>query len=436
MMSIRRRLLAWLLTAGLAAGIAAAAVVFVQARGEANNFFDYQLRQVALTLRDRPFLPSWLDQALRDDERPDIVISVWSPDGRKLYDSHPALELAAPTATGFSDLRSAEGRWRAFTLWHQGLTIVVAQHQLARERLALAAAGRTLLPFALLLPALGFILWRVVGREMKVLTRTAHAVAARTPASLAPIERGTVPDEVAPLVDAINGLLSRLGDALARQREFVADAAHELRTPLTALKLQLQLAERATDAAERERAHAQLREGIARATRLVEQLLTLARADPDAAMTARTTIDLANVARSVAARHEAAARVKGLEFKLEEPQAVPVHAHPGAMETLLETLLENAVRYTSSGSVTVRVSRHDMLARLEVEDTGPGIAGAERERVFDRFYRGDHAAEGGTGLGLAIARRIAEAHGGHIELAEGAGGRGLLARVELPLSLA
>jgi two-component system OmpR family sensor kinase len=125
-MSIRRRLLAWLLSAGLAVGLVAAAVVFVQAREEANGFFDYQLRQVALTLRDRPFLPSWLDEALREEESPDMVIAVWSPDGRRVYDSHPALELPAPTATGFADLRTGQGRWRAFTLWHQGRTIVVA----------------------------------------------------------------------------------------------------------------------------------------------------------------------------------------------------------------------------------------------------------------------------------------------------------------------
>ena len=433
-MSIRRRLLAWLLSTGLAAGLAAAAVVFVQAREEANNFFDYQLRQVALTLRDRPFLPSWLAEALQDEESPDLVMSVWSPDGRRLYDSHPALELPAPTATGFADVRTAAGRWRAFTLWHQGLTIVVAQHQLARERLAMAAAGRTLLPFALLLPALAFILWRVVGREMKVLERTANAVAARTPASLAPIERGSVPGEVAPLVDAINDLLARLGGALSRQREFVADAAHELRTPLTALRLQLQLAERATDPAERERAHAQLREGIARATRLVEQLLTLARADPEAAMAARETVDLAEVARRAAPAHEAAAREKGLAFAVEAPGPVAVRALGGAMETLVETLLDNAVRYTASGSIVLRVRREGQLAVVEVEDSGPGIPASERERVFDRFYRGADAAGGGTGLGLAIARRVAEAHGGRITLADPPAGRGLLARVTLPLS--
>ena len=432
-MSIRRRLLAWLLSAGLAVGLVAAAVVFVQAREEANGFFDYQLRQVALTLRDRPFLPSWLDEALREEESPDMVIAVWSPDGRRVYDSHPALELPAPTATGFADLRTGQGRWRAFTLWHQGRTIVVAQHQLARERLALAAAGRTLLPFALLLPILGLLLWRVVGHEMKVLSRTAADVAARTPSSLAPIERGSVPDEVAPLVDSINGLLARLGGALVRQREFVADAAHELRTPLTALRLQLQLAERATDPAEREQAHARLREGIARATRLVEQLLALARAEPDAA-TPRMPIDLADVARTIGAAHEASARGRGLELVVETGDSVHVLAHAGAMETLAETLLDNAIRYTPAGRAVLRVSRHGSRALLEVEDTGPGIPVGERERVFDRFHRGPDAPEGGSGLGLAIARRIAEAHGGTIHLEDRIGGSGLRVRVELPLS--
>jgi signal transduction histidine kinase len=238
---------------------------------------------------------------------------------------------------------------------------------------------------------------------------------------------------VAPLVDSINGLLGRLGGALARQREFVADAAHELRTPLTALRLQLQLAERASDPLEREQAHARLREGIARATRLVEQLLALARAEPDAA-TPREPIDLAGVVRAIGASHDANARSRGLDLVIEAGDPIPVLAHGGALETLVETLLDNAIRYTPAGRVVLRALRQGRHALLEIDDTGPGIPAAERERVFDRFYRGPDAPEGGSGLGLAIARRIAEAHGGAIHLEDAPAGSGLRVRVELPLS--
>jgi two-component system OmpR family sensor kinase len=271
-----------------------------------------------------------------------------------------------------------------------------------------------------------------VGREVKVLERTAHAVARRTPESLDPIESKAVPEEVQPLVDALNGLMGRLGGALKQQRRFIADAAHELRTPLTALRLQLQLAERARDAEERERAHGALRAGITRATHVVEQLLTLARADPEAPLVGRKGVDLAELAREVAQGHEAEAAAKGIVVRAEGDAPVNVEGDRASLRAMLDNLADNAVRYTASGSVRIRAYRAGADAVLEVEDTGPGIPTDERERVFDRFYRGASSAEGGTGLGLAIARRIAERHGGRVELLDRPGATGLLARVVVP----
>ena len=432
-MSMRRRMLFWLLSSVLLGGLAAAAVVFYQARAQANELFDYQLRQRALTLRDRTFSPGQLAEALQENEALDFVIQVWTADARLIYQSHAHLTLPAPEAQGFADLESPLGTWRVYSTRQRGLTIEVAQHKLAREAIALAAAVRTLVPFLLSLPLLAFLIWRLVGREVKVLKSTAQAVASRTPESLDPIEGGSVPEEVQPLVDALNGLMGRLGGALAQQRQFVADAAHELRTPLTALKLQLQLAERARDDAERERAHAMLREGIARATHVVEQLLTLARADPEAAPSAGRAVDLSMLAEQVVSAEWAVADGKGIALTLDArlPGAV-VQGEPAALRTLLENLVDNAVRYTPSGTVTVRTFAAGGRAMLEVEDSGPGIPRAERERVFDRFYRGEGALEGGTGLGLAIVRRIAERQGGVVELLDAPSG-GLLARVSLPL---
>jgi two-component system OmpR family sensor kinase len=442
-MSMRRRLLVWLLSSVLLVGLAATLVVFYQARQQANEVFDYQLRQLALTLRDRSFSPGPLAEVLEAVEGRDFVIQVWGPDGTVLYSSHPEMEIPGPAAAGFSDVGTPLGTWRVFTTWHRGLTIQVAQHRLAREVLAVGAALRTLAPFVLALPFMGWLIWRLVGREVKVLETTAQAVAKRTPESLEPIEAEAVPEEVQPLVGALNGLMGRLGDALAQQRRFIADAAHELRTPLTALRLQLQLAERAPDAEARDKAHATLRDGIARATHVVEQLLTLARADPEAAVAPRTAVDLAELANQVMQAEEAEASAKGIELRVIPAEAgiqsghesVVVHGDRAALRALMENLVDNAVRYTPSGSVTVRVYRSDVSAVFEVEDRGPGIPAAERERVFDRFYRGEAAAQGGTGLGLSIVRRIAERHGGKAELLDAPGGHGLLARVQFPLSL-
>jgi two-component system, OmpR family, sensor kinase len=433
-MSMRRRLLFWLLVSVLAGGLSAAAVVFFQARAEANDLFDYQLRQLALTLRDRTFSARQLAEALQGEEASDFVIQVWGQDGSRLYVSHPNLRVPGAVQLGFSNIETPEGRWRVFAIQQRGLTIQVAQPAAVRDDLALAAAWRTLIPFLVALPLMGFLIWRLVGREVKFLESTAQAVAKRSPESLEPIGGKRIPEEIQPLVGALNGLLGRLGSALAHQRQFIADAAHELRTPLTALRLQLQLAERARDEAEREKAHGMLREGIARAVHLVEQLLTLARQDPDAPTATPAAVDIAELARTIVQAEENAAAGKGLALATHADGPVMVRGDRAALRALLENLVDNALRYTSTGSVSVRAYRKGADAILEVEDSGPGIPAAERARVFDRFYRGEAVAAGGTGLGLAIVRRITERHGGRVELLDPQGGQGLLVRVTFPAS--
>ena len=431
-MSMRRRLLFWLLSSVLAGGLAAAMVVFFQARSEANDLFDYQLRQLALTLRDRTFSARELAEALQGEEASDFVIQVWGRDGERLYVSHPHLRVPGAVQLGFSNIETPEGRWRVFAIQQRGLTIQVAQPAAVRDDLALAAAWRTLIPFLVALPLMGFLIWRLVGHELKFLEATAQAVAKRSPESLEPIGGKRIPEEIQPLVGALNGLLGRLGAALAHQRQFTADAAHELRTPLTALRLQLQLAERARDDAERDKAHGMLREGIARAVHLVEQLLTLARQDPEAPMARPTDVDIAELARTIAEAEETAMAEKGLALASRIEGPVMVRGDRSALRALMENLIDNAIRYTPSGAVAVRAYRQESDAIFEVEDSGAGIPVPERARVFDRFYRGDSAAEGGTGLGLAIVRRIAERHGGTVDLLDPPGGSGLLVRVRLP----
>ena len=431
-MSMRRRLLFWLLSSVLAGGLAAAAVVFFQARSEANDLFDYQLRQLALTLRDRTFSARELAEALQGEEASDFMIQVWGRDGARLYVSHPNLRVPGAVQLGFSNIETPEARWRVFAIQQRGLTIQVSQPVAVRDDLAFAAAWRTLLPFLFALPLMGFLIWRLVGHEVRFLESTAQAVAKRSPESLEPIGGERVPEEIQPLVGALNELLGRLGGALAHQRQFIADAAHELRTPLTALRLQLQLAERARDDGEREKAHGMLREGIARAVHLVEQLLTLARQDPEAPMATPGEVDVAELARTIAEAEQGAAAEKGLALTSSGAEPVPVRGDRAALRALMENLVDNAIRYTPSGSVAVRAYREGGDAVFEVEDSGTGIPAAERARVFDRFYRGEAVAEGGTGLGLAIVRRIAERHGGTVELLDPPAGHGLLARVKFP----
>ena len=177
-----------------------------------------------------------------------------------------------------------------------------------------------------------------------------------------------------------------------------------------------------------------LREGIARASRVVEQLLTLAREDPEPQAAAWAPTDIAQLTRQAAESAGVAASAKGLGLEVHALTPVPVDGDATALRTLIENLVDNAIRYTPAGSIRVGARAEGGQAIFEVEDTGPGIPSDERSRVFDRFYRGASTAERGTGLGLAIVRRIAERHGGTVTLHEGPGGAGLRVRVALSLA--
>ena len=270
----------------------------------------------------------------------------------------------------------------------------------------------------------------------------ARPLAAR--ARLRPLNEAGLPTEVAPLVHALNGLLDRLDRALDAQRAFIADAAHELRTPLTAVHLQAQLAERATTDAERSAALAELRAGLERATRLVEQLLTLAREEPGVSERPFAPVNVTEVAREVLAEYAPIAAARGVDLGLAQGSAAAasdalVDGDANALRTLVSNLVDNAVRHTPAGGrVDVAAQRDGADGLLTVRDSGPGIPASERERVFDRFYRvPGEAAAGvtGSGLGLAIVKRIADRHGATVSLGPGLtgpGGEGLGVTVRLP----
>src|SRR5437868_8320817 len=192
---------------------------------------------------------------------------------------------------GHSTVNTAAGAWRIYTLQEPGFTVSVAQPMSLRTDLAVRAALRTLTPFLLLVPLLAALVWVSVTQGLKPLGVVADAVKARSPAALYPLNEEAVPIELKPVTSSLNDLLARLTRALESQRAFVADAAHALRTPLTALRLQIQLAERACEPLERTAAFDTLKQGVDRATHLVEQLLTLARHEPEAGGRAAGEID-------------------------------------------------------------------------------------------------------------------------------------------------
>ncbi len=417
MNSIRVRLLLALLAMLAAAALVMGWFTYRNVLAETETLFDYQLRQMALSLRDQGEIAPGQANAL-NDEQLDFVVQIWTVDGRSIYASRAHSTLPERALLGLADISVQGETWRTFGVATPTRVIQVAQPRQIRRRLAADAALRSVAPLLFIAPLLAMLIWWLAALTLAPLRRVAADVRERDEHSLLPLPGEGLPDEVAPLVQALNALLHRLGVSLHTQRAFVADAAHELRSPLTALRLQVQLLQRAPDDATRALAIDALGEGITRAARLVEQLLTLARSEPGAPAAAATPLDLSELVREAVALTLPLATLRGSTLALFADAPVPVNGDAAALTALVRNLADNALRYSPPGAqVELRVSLHAGSPMLQVDDSGPGIAPEDRERVFDRFYRRTNSDEPGSGLGLAIVRGVAEQHGAQVALA-------------------
>ena len=383
-----------------------AAITYRTARAETESLFDAQMQRIALSLSGR-LAASELDGPLTEGPAAvqDMIIQIWRADGVMLYRSPTNRLLPLQAVIGFSDVRMAGERWRVYARQTPNQVVQVAQQVEARQQMAGQLALRAVLPVALLAPVLMLIVWWVVGRALAPVERVRRQVAERRPGDLSPLPTAGLPAELRPLVDEMNGLLTRLAAAWDALTHFTADAAHELRSPLAALRLQVQSLQRAPDEAARNLAAERLIGGVDRATRLIEQLLALARQEGAAREAALAPVDLSALARAAVAE---------------------------ALAVLLRNLIENALRYTPAGGqvrVGVQAAESGQGVELVVEDSGPGIAPEDRQRVLDRFYRVPGAPGHGSGLGLAIVQAIAQRHGVALRLDESPALRG--ARVAL-----
>lgn len=407
----------------------ASAATYYSARAEVGALLDEELRQVALSLREHAvvdlgrFAPSGEDFDRR------VVVQIWDRYGITVYLSNARTPLPLSVTPGYSTITHEGREWRMFSLREGAQTIQAAQSTAMRTERAQAAALRVLVPVLAVLPLLALFIWFILERGFAPLARLTREVRARHAAALEPLAIERLPEEIAPVVGALNNLLAQLGDAFATQRRFAADAAHELRTPLTALALQIQLVERARSDEERATAIARLKERAQRAARIVQQLLVMARLEPEAADQPPRKVALDELARSVTTELAPLAAAKPLTLTVTRAEPASVSGVEDALRLLITNLIDNAIRYTPAGGrVEVAVWREDRSVILDVSDNGPGIPTAERDRVFDRFYRGAGLDSAGSGLGLAIVRQVAALHGGRVELSEGPDGRGLSAR--------
>ena len=423
-MSIRRKLLLALLAALVVTGLAASGATWLEVRRQANELFDYQLEQMALSLADQPLAAS-AELVPQLGLGQDYVVQVWDAGGVLAYISKNGAPLP-PSTSGYDNVALDGEDWRVFTLQTPDRTIQVAAPAELRSGRATAMALSILVPILATIPVYGLIIWLIVGEGLRPLYEIARAIRRRQPASLEPLPERGLPDEVAPMVTELNALLERLRDALERQKRFTADAAHELRSPLTALQVQLDMLSRARTAEETRDALDALRAGMKRASRLVEQMLTMARLEPEAPLAQPALVALDALASQVAGELEPLAEARRIELRLERLEPARVAGDATALHALARNLADNAIRYTPfGGAVRLAAFSEEGHAVLQVEDTGPGIPAEERSRVFDRFYRLPGSSAEGSGLGLAIAKQVADAHGAEIALADAAGGHGL-----------
>jgi len=442
MKSIRRTLLGYLLLGLAAVVLIATWFTYHETRREVGDLFDLQLKQLAYSTRIDDLLRG-RQPSLTLPDRPssagvsEIVTQIWDRDGVLVYWSRPGAGLPVPATEGYSNVRQGSHEWRVYTHVEGTHALQVAHSLEERQEIARAIALRTLLPLAALIPILGVIIWYAVGAGLRPLDAMSRAVAKRRPDAMAPLAENDLPTELRPLGASLNALLARLDEALSAQRRFTADAAHELRTPLAAIKLQVELAERAPDAVRRSAALAELEQGVDRAAHLVDQLLTMARLEPEGPGHVAEHVDLSALVREGIVARAPIAADKQIDLGLAHAADVAVRGDRANLAVLIGNLLDNALRYTPPGGrIDAAVERDGDTAVFVVTDTGPGIPAAERERVFERFYRVRTAVHGeepvGSGLGLSIVRRIATAHGAVVQLDDGPGGRGLTVRVRFP----
>ena len=440
--SVQRKLSFSLLLAILAVAVVAGVFSFLSAFDEAHELQDDVLRQVA-QLMDRqqlsPAAPVSVTPPPKDvDEESRVIV-------QRLGEANPSapgvdaggpLALPACLPDGLQTLAVGGETFRVLIrTTAAGERIAVAQESGFRNEIARAGALRTVMPFLLLVPVLLLIVADLVRKMFRPIAALSSEIDQRSEQELHPVEDRHLPLEVRPFAVAINRLLARVSQAVAAQRRFVADASHELRSPLTALSLQAErLADAEMSGLARERL-ATLRLGIARGQNLLNQLLALARAQA-ATEQPSSSQSIQSIYRRVLEDLMPLAEARRIDIGVEGTQDAQVWASELDLISLVKNLVDNAIRYTPEGGrIDLAVAVLEGKAELRIQDNGPGIPLAERDRVFAPFYRTLGTAQTGSGLGLSIVSTIAQRIGAEIRLdfADEARQTGLVVTVSVPM---
>lgn len=457
--TLRQQLLAWLAAPLLVLWIISTSVDYDIAKRLGNLTYDRALLDAALDIGrnvkiagDRVYLdlPEVALQMLSTGGSGRIHYLVLGP-AREYVSGEPDLPRLPTATTPTPDrVEYYDGHYQGQPVRAVGLRVPVqpgsgrgsvlihvAEPLHARDQFSRDLIVRVALPQTVLILLAAAAVWFGVGRALAPLANLRREVEARSSSDLSPLPESAAPLEALPLVRALNDLLRRLNGALDARARFIADAAHQLRTPIAGMKTQTELALRQPQSGEARATLLQLQAATENATRLINQLLSLARAEPGAErLQQRARLDFTALAREVTTEWVPRAIDRGIDLGFDErTEAVHVVGDPFLLRELLNNLLDNAVRYTTrGGQVTVRVQDDADAAVLLVDDNGPGVPPHELERVFERFYRVLGTGVDGCGLGLAIVREIAVSHGGSAQLQSGTGKAGTSVRVTLPRS--
>jgi two-component system OmpR family sensor kinase len=432
--SLRLRLILLLGVAILLASALQFATSFEAATEEAGKLFDYHMQRMALAFQQGGFEQAdWYSAQGPSQISFDFVIQVWGDDSTRVVQSRDYVILPRQGKLGYSTATLANGAWRVYAVQSGSRTVQVAQKLSTRRERAFSLALHSVwpvIPVSLLLFAAA---WWAISSALSPLNRIGRELAGRSIDSLEPVSAAAVPTEVARLVNELNSLLGRVAQGLQSQQRFVADAAHELRSPITALKLQVQTLLRSRDDTSRTQAIQRLLGGVDRASRLVEQLLVLAREEPAASATSPGETILAESITQALVDVAPFAATRQIDLEHVVLPDLTVVGDPSSLQILVRNLMDNAIRYTPEhGTIRIALTGGAETATLTVEDSGPGIAPVDRLRVFDRFYRVPGTSPTGSGLGLAIVRVIADRHGAVVALADSTLG-GLCVQVVFPL---
>ncbi len=453
--SLRRRLLAWLLLATAVLGTAALIDTWREAVRTANALADRVLAGSAMVIAERAALgedgqiaidiPYGALEMLSSAAQDRVFYRVDGPPGHVVtgYADLPTAPAQQGGEPVFADAEFRGVPVRLASLARGASTgidevpfvVTMAETTNARRELTQAILMRSALRLALMIAGAGVIVWIAVGASLRPLYRLGDAIAERSPDDLSQLET-PVPSEVRGLVGAVNSFMRRLKSALDGLRNFTGNAGHQLRTPLAVVRTQLALAARAGTLEQAQDAARKGDAAVAHAERILAQLLLLAKVDAAEGAKPRAPIDLAALARDVTAEHIPEATDLGIDLGFEGQGPLLVRAEPLLLAEALRNLISNAMLHAGRAAmvtamITVRVSANPTQTILEVEDNGPGIPPSARASAVSRFARGQ--TEGpGMGLGLPVVEEIATLFGGYLVLDEGAGGRGLLARIVLP----